>query len=73
MTEERDENGFCHESCFLRSTFAESLMHANRVLLKEFGVRTRRVPAHAPFVIDKVYMEKLQSMFAEEYEKTSAS
>ena len=29
---EPDENGFCHESCLLRSTFAESLMFSNRVL-----------------------------------------
>lgn len=53
-------------------SFAESLLHVNLLYNKVYGFETRRVPAHAPHLIDKHIMSQLQEKFAKEFEETSS-
>ena len=41
-------------------SFAESLLYVNMLYNKMYGFETRRVPAHAPHLIDKHIMSQLQ-------------
>lgn len=44
-------------------TFAESLLHVNRIFNKMYGFKLRKVPAHMPHLIDKSIMSELQSRY----------
>jgi hypothetical protein len=44
----------------LLDTFAESLLHVNRLYNREFGFEARRVPAHMAHLMDKTIMTKVQ-------------
>lgn len=41
-------------------SFAESLLYVNMLYNKMYGFETRRVPAHAPHLIEKNIMNQLQ-------------
>lgn len=43
--------------------YAESLQHTNRILNDFYGFSVRKVPAHAPILIDKEIIEKMQKKF----------
>ncbi len=53
-------------------TYADSLVHTNRLMSGAFGRRTRKVPAHMPHMIDGEAMAMLQDKWPEEYNATSA-
>lgn len=53
-------------------SFAESLLYVNMMYNKEYGFETRRVPAHAPHLIEKHIMSELQERFPREWEETSS-
>ncbi|KAK3907559.1 N-acetylglucosamine-1-phosphotransferase subunits alpha/beta [Frankliniella fusca] len=53
-------------------SFAESLLHVNMLYNQVYGFETRRVPAHAPHLIDKHIMQELQEKFPKEWEETSS-
>eukprot|EP01042_Synura_sphagnicola_P015901 gene15902-biopygen15913 len=40
----------------LLDTYAQSLIHVNRLYNKAFGTENRKVPAHVPHMIDRDYM-----------------
>ncbi|KAJ8916550.1 hypothetical protein NQ315_000192 [Exocentrus adspersus] len=50
--------------------YSASLQHTNRMLNDRYGFRNRRVPSHAPILIDKEMMEELQLRFAKEFRVT---
>ncbi|GAB1598387.1 N-acetylglucosamine-1-phosphotransferase subunits alpha/beta-like isoform X1 [Argonauta hians] len=56
----------------LLDTFADSILHVNRLYNREFGYITRKVPAHMPHMIDKNIMAELQSIFPEQWAITSS-
>ncbi|CAB1437116.1 unnamed protein product [Pleuronectes platessa] len=56
----------------LRDTFGESLRYVNKLLNKQFGFTSRKVPAHMPHMIDRLIMQEMQDTFPEEFDKTSA-
>jgi len=55
-------------------TYAESLVHTNRLISAAYGRKTRRVPAHMPHLIDTVALSRLQAAegWAAEYARTSS-
>ncbi|XP_034233894.1 N-acetylglucosamine-1-phosphotransferase subunits alpha/beta [Thrips palmi] len=53
-------------------SFAESLLYVNMMYNKEYGFETRRVPAHAPHLIEKHIMSELQERFPREWDETSS-
>lgn len=53
-------------------SFAESLLHVNMLYNRVYGFETRRVPAHAPHLIEKHIMGELQEKFPKEWEETSS-
>lgn len=53
-------------------SFAESLLHVNMLYNKVYGFETRRVPAHAPHLIEKHIMSELQEKFSAEWTATSS-
>ncbi|CAH1971467.1 unnamed protein product [Acanthoscelides obtectus] len=50
--------------------YSASLQHTNRMLNVKYGFRTRKVPSHAPIMIDRQIMTKLQDTFNDEFEIT---
>nr|XP_057934374.1 N-acetylglucosamine-1-phosphotransferase subunits alpha/beta-like [Doryrhamphus excisus] len=55
----------------LRDTFADSLRHVNKLLNRQFGFASRKVPAHMPHMIDRLVMQELQDTFPDEFDRTS--
>ncbi|XP_054655956.1 N-acetylglucosamine-1-phosphotransferase subunits alpha/beta-like isoform X2 [Dunckerocampus dactyliophorus] len=55
----------------LQDTFADSLRHVNKLLNRQFGFASRKVPAHMPHMIDRLVMQELQDTFPDEFDKTS--
>ncbi|XP_051911382.1 N-acetylglucosamine-1-phosphotransferase subunits alpha/beta isoform X2 [Hippocampus zosterae] len=55
----------------LRDTFADSLRHVNKLLNRQFGFASRKVPAHMPHMIDRLVMQELQDTFPDDFDKTS--
>jgi hypothetical protein len=56
----------------LLDTFADSLLHVNRLYNKAFGFEARKVPAHSAHLIDKDVMAELQGRFPQEWDATSS-
>ncbi|XP_061920769.1 N-acetylglucosamine-1-phosphotransferase subunits alpha/beta isoform X2 [Entelurus aequoreus] len=56
----------------LLDTFADSLRHVNKLLNRQFGFASRKVPAHMPHMIDRLVMQELQDIFPDEFDRTSA-
>lgn len=52
-------------------TYAESLLHANRIFNKAYGLERRKVPAHMPHLLDRTVVREMQDKFAGEFDKTS--
>ncbi|XP_076255866.1 N-acetylglucosamine-1-phosphotransferase subunits alpha/beta-like isoform X3 [Rhynchophorus ferrugineus] len=50
--------------------YFESLQYTQKLLNKKYGFKVRRVPAHAPIMIERDIMQKLQDTFPTEYEIT---
>ncbi|VEN43957.1 unnamed protein product [Callosobruchus maculatus] len=50
--------------------YSASLQHTNRMLNNRYGFRTRKVPSHAPILIDKEIVTRLQETFLKEFEVT---
>lgn len=50
--------------------YSASLQHTNRMLNRKYGFKTRRVPSHAPILIDRDIMEDLQLTFLNEFAVT---
>eukprot|EP01034_Spumella_vulgaris_P024664 gene24664-31033_t len=55
----------------LQDTYAQSLIHVNRLYNKNYGVEARKVPAHLPHMIDTDVMNEMQSKFSQEWQETS--
>ncbi|XP_077565741.1 N-acetylglucosamine-1-phosphotransferase subunits alpha/beta [Stigmatopora nigra] len=56
----------------LQDTFADSLRHVNKLLNRQFGFASRKVPAHMPHMIDRLVMQELQDTFPEDFDQTSS-
>ncbi|CAB3386425.1 Hypothetical predicted protein [Cloeon dipterum] len=56
----------------LLDTFADSLLHVNRLYNREFGFESRKVPAHSAHLIDRDAMAELQGRFPLEWDRTSS-
>ncbi|XP_059483014.1 N-acetylglucosamine-1-phosphotransferase subunits alpha/beta [Neocloeon triangulifer] len=56
----------------LLDTFADSLLHVNRLYNNAFGFEARKVPAHSAHLIDKDVMAELQKRFPREWDVTSS-
>ncbi|XP_066525659.1 N-acetylglucosamine-1-phosphotransferase subunits alpha/beta [Hoplias malabaricus] len=56
----------------LKDTFADSLRYVNKLLNRQFGFTSRKVPAHMPHMIDRLIMQELQDTFPEEFDITSS-
>lgn len=50
--------------------YSASLQHTNRMFNKRFGYKNRKVPSHAPILIDKDIMDDLQFTFTKEFDET---
>ncbi|XP_060533597.1 N-acetylglucosamine-1-phosphotransferase subunits alpha/beta isoform X2 [Cylas formicarius] len=50
--------------------YSESLQYTNRLFNKKYGFKVRKVPAHAPILIEKEIMAKLQATFPTEFALT---
>nr|CAI5838871.1 unnamed protein product [Callosobruchus analis] len=50
--------------------YSASLQHTNRMLNNRYGFRTRKVPSHAPILIDREIVSRLQEAFPKEFETT---
>ncbi|KAJ8967018.1 hypothetical protein NQ314_003135 [Rhamnusium bicolor] len=50
--------------------YSASLQHTNRMLNRKYGFKSRKVPSHAPILIDREIMENLQLTFAKEFAVT---
>lgn len=50
--------------------YSASLQHTNRLLNRKYGFKTRRVPSHAPILVDRDIMEALHSTFEREFAVT---
>lgn len=61
-----------HHRRRLLDTYASSLIHVNRMYNKDFGVETRKVPAHVPHMIDRDIMEEMQSRYSAQFNETSS-
>lgn len=57
----------------LLDKFGESLIHVNKLLNKEYGRVTRKVPAHMPHLIDKHIMEEVYKKWEKEFNITSSN
>ncbi|XP_077401631.1 N-acetylglucosamine-1-phosphotransferase subunits alpha/beta isoform X1 [Vanacampus margaritifer] len=55
----------------LRDTFADSLRHVNKLLNRQFGFASRKVPAHMPHMVDRLVMQELQDTFPDDFDRTS--
>ena len=64
--------GSHHHSRKLMDTFADSLLHVNKIYNRKFGYIARKVPAHMPHMIDVQIMNELQAIFPEEFDATSS-
>ena len=51
--------------------YADSLQHTNRILNEFYGFSVRKVPAHAPIMVDREIMEQMQMKFAKYFQKTA--
>ncbi|KAF5294321.1 hypothetical protein FQR65_LT10774 [Abscondita terminalis] len=51
--------------------YGASLQHTNRIYNLRYGFKPRYAPAHAPIMIDKEIMVRLQDKFGKEFRKTS--
>lgn len=56
----------------LLDTYAQSLIHVNRLYNKAFGTENRKVPAHVPHMIDRDYMSEMQEKWSAEWNATSS-
>ena len=52
-------------------TFGESVVRVNQLYHKAFGVKTRKVPAHMPHMINKHVVSEMQGMWPAEWDQTS--
>ena len=52
-------------------TYAQSLIHVNRLYTKKFGSELRKVPAHMPHMIDRDTVAEMQLMWENEWDITS--
>jgi hypothetical protein len=57
----------------LLDTYGDSLVFSNRLVSREFGRKTRKVPAHMPHLIDRAKMQQVQEhpRFADEWKATN--
>ena len=55
-----------------RDTFADSLRYVNRLFNQIYGYMPRKVPAHAPHLIDREIMHRLENKFKTQFELTSS-
>lgn len=53
-------------------TYAESLLHVNRIYNLAYGFERRKVPAHMPHLLNKWVIYEMQSKFKDEFERTSS-
>ncbi len=53
-------------------TYAQSLIHVNRLYTKRFGSEARKVPAHLPHMIDRDSVQEMQDIWANEWNTTSS-
>jgi hypothetical protein len=53
-------------------TYAKSLIHVNRLYTKKFGPVNRKVPGHAPHMIDRDVVSEMQRHWPEQWEATSS-
>ncbi|XP_044260231.1 N-acetylglucosamine-1-phosphotransferase subunits alpha/beta [Tribolium madens] len=51
--------------------YTASLQHTNRILNDFYGFSVRKVPAHAPIMIDKDIMNEMQRKFQKHFDKTA--
>lgn len=56
----------------LEDTYAQSLVHVNRIYNKEFGSEGRKVPAHVPHMMDREYLQEMQTKWPEQWIATSS-
>jgi len=55
----------------LGDTYAQSLIHVNRMYNRAFGTENRKVPAHVPHMVNRDIMEELQARWPEQWAATS--
>lgn len=56
----------------LLDTYAQSLIHVNRLYNKAYGIDNRKVPAHVPHMVDREYMTEMQTKWSAEWNATSS-
>ncbi|XP_028139894.2 N-acetylglucosamine-1-phosphotransferase subunits alpha/beta [Diabrotica virgifera virgifera] len=59
--------------CKSIDAYSASLQHTNRAFNKKYGFQTRKVPAHAPILIDKEIMHQLEEKFKQEFVVTETN
>lgn len=57
----------------LSDTYAASLINVNRIFNKDFGMETRKVPAHMPHTIDRDVVQELQDRYPSQWNTTSSN
>ncbi|EFC50785.1 N-acetylglucosamine-1-phosphate transferase [Naegleria gruberi] len=57
----------------LLDKFGDSLIHVNKLLNREYGRASRKVPAHMPHMIDRDIMFELQKKWEYEFNVTSSN
>jgi hypothetical protein len=68
-----DQEGYHRHRRKLTDTYAQSLVHVNRLYNKRYGHENRKVPAHMPHMINKYLMAELQASWPEEWNRTSSN
>ncbi|XP_015586820.1 N-acetylglucosamine-1-phosphotransferase subunits alpha/beta [Cephus cinctus] len=66
----RHSNNWKHRNRQL-DTYAESLLHVNKIYNTAYGFERRRVPAHMPHLLDKWIVMDMQKRFRLVFKKTS--
>lgn len=60
------------QSRYLLDAYTDSIVYVNYLYNKVFGVSTRRVPAHAPYFLNKNIISRLWDKFHREMDATSS-
>ncbi|CAG9857509.1 unnamed protein product [Phyllotreta striolata] len=53
--------------------YSASLQHSNRAFNSKYGYRIRKVPSHAPILVDRAIMAEMMGKFAEEFAVTEGN
>ena len=56
----------------LMDFYADSLKYSNYIISKRFSIKTRKVPAHMPMLLDREVLERMNVELYDEIQETSA-